>query len=903
MSAPTHITLSITPSGHLVCVEDPDGSTGLDPAIGKRLAAAFDRSEGHGLLFLATRTVGQLLPAAPAFFRELGLLFMVRLCAAPDLEERCKEVEVSPQPAQLETLLESVPPMTGGELIDLSALERLWLSLLATCREELAAHSGPASEWLHQQNPLFNVVGRVHFHLAERQGDEARPFAFLATYTARVGAGARPQHLPLGRALQEYSGAGDRPALLSLLQPVQRASRHSACLKALVDSGQVFHPLAWDPGQAHRFLSDLPHFESAGIVVKVPDWWKARKPPRPQVRVTVGSKAPGVGLGLDTLLDFRVDVALGGESLSPEELGELLASAGGLVKLRGQWVELDGRQLEEVLAHWKQAGKAYRQGISFLEAMRLLAGEAGTAGTAAEGDAGPSVRWEDRVAGPWLEEALSRLRAPARDGISLTRKELAADLRPYQTAGLAWLLHLNRLALGGCLADDMGLGKTVQVLALLALLARSRPAAPHLLVVPASLISNWESESRRFTPALSILIAHPSSASFRAAALDAAAAGEHDVVITSYGYLSRLEWARERQWDTVVLDEAQAIKNPGAIQTRTVKSLKSRVRLVLTGTPIENRLGDLWSLFDFVNPGLLGSAKAFTQRTRTLAAAGPGGYAPLRRLVRPYILRRMKTDPAVISDLPEKTELVAHCVLSRSQAALYQQTVEELEDRLAALEGMKRRGVVLAVLTRLKQICNHPSHWTGDGQFASADSGKFERLAELCEPLAARQEKVLVFTQYREMTAPLTAYLANLFGRVGLELHGQTPIAKRRSIVARFQEDETVPFLVLSLKAGGTGLNLTAATHVIHFDRWWNPAVEDQATDRAYRIGQHHPVMVHKFVCRGTVEERIDELIRSKRELSAEMLSAGGEAVLTELSDRELLQMVRLDIHSALGDT
>jgi SNF2 family DNA or RNA helicase len=351
-----------------------------------------------------------------------------------------------------------------------------------------------------------------------------------------------------------------------------------------------------------------------------------------------------------------------------------------------------------------------------------------------------------------------------------------------------------------------------------------------------------------------------------------------------------------------VLDEAQAIKNPSAKQTQTAKKLKARVRFALTGTPIENRLGDLWSIFDFINPGLLGSAKEFTNFAKRLADRPHNPYRPLRELVRPYILRRLKTDKTVIADLPDKTEVKAFCQLSRRQAALYQQAVEELTQQLDQVEGIQRKGLVLSFLMRFKQICNHPSQWLGDGAWRQEDSGKWARLRDIAEVIAAKQEKVLIFTQFREVTAPLATFLGSVFGRPGLVLHGQTEVKKRKELVRRFQEDEAVGFFVLSLKAGGAGLNLTAASHVVHFDRWWNPAVENQATDRAFRIGQTKNVLVHKFVCRGTVEEKIDELIESKRQLSKDLLEGGADLLLTEMKDDDLLKLVALDLNSALPE-
>src|ERR1700692_2722260 len=361
-------------------------------------------------------------------------------------------------------------------------------------------------------------------------------------------------------------------------------------------------------------------------------------------------------------------------------------------------------------------------------------------------------------------------------------------------------------------------------------------------------------------------------------------------------------WRASTSWRLVILDEAQAIKNPAAQQTKAVKALKADARIALTGTPIENRLGDLWSIFDFINPGLLGSSKQFSGFVKNLADRPQNPYGPLRDLVRPYILRRLKTDKSIIADLPDKTEVKTFCPLSRKQAALYQQAVAELAGHLAEVDGIKRRGIVLAFLMRLKQICNHPSQWLGDGAWNEEDSGKLGRLRDIAEVVAARQEKALVFTQFKETTAPLVAFLGSVFGKPGLVLHGETEVKKRKDLVRQFQEDEDVPFFVLSVKAGGTGLNLTSASHVIHFDRWWNPAVENQATDRAFRVGQTKNVLVHKFVCRGTVEEKIDHMIESKKQLAGDFLSGGADILLTEMKDEELLKLVSLDLGAAMKE-
>jgi len=452
----------------------------------------------------------------------------------------------------------------------------------------------------------------------------------------------------------------------------------------------------------------------------------------------------------------------------------------------------------------------------------------------------------------------------------------------------------------------MGLGKTIQVLALLLVQAKaSQDKRPSLLVAPASLLANWAAEINRFAPSLTTQILHPSAmtpAQIKQLTVDDLAST--DLAITSYGSLRRVPILAQASWRFVVLDEAQSIKNPNAKQTKAAKSLTAQARIALTGTPVENHLGDLWSIFDVINPGLLGTAKQFTSYTRSLAAREQNPYGPLRELVRPYILRRMKTDKTVITDLPDKTEITARCNLSRKQAALYGQTVAELAEALKESDGIQRRGTVLATLMRLKQICNHPSQWLNDGVWAEEDSGKWARLREIADVVASRQEKMLVFTQFREITGPLATFLGGIFGRPGLVLHGETAVRNRKSLVQTFQDDETVPFFILSLKAGGAGLTLTAAAHVVHFDRWWNPAVENQATDRAYRIGQKKNVLVHKFVCQGTVEEKIDTLIDSKKTLAEDLLagSGAGEIKMTEMRDDELMRLVALDLNTAMVD-
>ena len=888
------LTPRLRPTGHLVAEDHPEAAP-LGPGVEARLQHAFEAGVGPGLLHLGASETTTELPPPWAWLRRLGTTFLAAACRRSELADVWSSLDLD-LPEDPTRWVDEAPPFPGREYVVPATLSALWSALQAAFRAEGHRFDGSVHAWLAEHAPAWHAVGRVCLHLAENRRDPDLPFAFLATFTPRVGPGGRPQHVPLAHALR--TAHSDPTELDALLAPLRRGASGCPLLARLLHDGSVFRPQKWSAGQAAEFLRSVPGLEAAGLVVRVPHWWATGRTRRPRVQVTLGPRE-GDALGADALLRFRVEIALDGAPLTPQERARLLAATEGLAPLRGQWVEVDAATLTQVLDHWETAEAATRgTGLSLIEGMRLLAGMPAPGPLAPHTPEVPA--WSEVTAGPALAGLFDRLRAPALAEAALPG--LRATLRGYQQHGVAWLHTLTQLGLGACLADDMGLGKTLQVLALL-LHTRRPERPPSLVVVPTSLLPNWQAEAARFTPTLQLQVAHASAG--RAAAVpDVDATGRPwggaDLVLTTYGMLLRDTRLTAHPWDLVVYDEAQALKNPGTRRARAARRLRARATVMLTGTPIENRVGDLWALFDLLNPGLLGSASAFRDFVGRLG----DDYAPLRRLIGPYLLRRLKSDPRIAPELPEKTEVTVWCGLSPRQAVVYEQVVAQLAAALEApTRDIRRRGAVLRALTLLKQVCDHPHLVAEDvdtDRIHPDDSGKLTALARLATTLAERQDKVLVFTQYRRMMAPISDVLTRAFGRPGLTLHGGTPVAERARRVARFQAENGPPHFVLSLRAAGTGLNLTAANHVVHFDRWWNPAVENQATDRAHRIGQDRAVLVHRFVCRGTVEERIDALIAQKAALADEVVGGPAEGpALTELDDAALLQLVQLDLRAA----
>lgn len=820
--------------------------------------------------------LAQMQPGGdPAFqyLQQVASGFFRVLMRQSDIEVARDRVVLKDADDEITSLYESVPFAIGSEWVNNDWISTRFQELLGVFAEEIQAYTGTVELYFTEKSQHLRVPERVFFHLVENSKSETYPFAFMATY-ASTDENGHVKHYPLDYALTEYKN--DREKLLALLACLNRVSEVSDLIAGFIESGELFHPLRLTSDEAYTFLKQIEQIEACGILCRMPNWWK-RKAYQPKVSITMGQKKPSM-IGLDAIIDMQPQLVIDGVALSRDEIRQLLAETEGLHMLKGKWVEVDHEKLRALLHQLEE----FPKGATLFDVLR------GTIPGLAE----EKEKEIGLTNGQWLNGFLSSLRRPDTLSETPVPASFHAELRPYQQAGFTWLNMMDSLGFGACLADDMGLGKTVQVLCFLEKKRRENPDAKALLIVPASLIGNWEKEINRFVPEMSVCILHGKTAP---ALQEDAERSDAFLTITSYGMAVRLESLKNTKWTCIVLDEAQAIKNPGTKQAKAIKQLQSYSRIAMTGTPIENELGNLWSLYDFLDHGLLGNATEFKRFTSHLDS-NPSGYAKLKAMISPFLLRRLKTDRRIIRDLPDKQEMIDYVSMSKKQILLYRKVTADLEQSLQDADGMARRGLVLASIMKLKQICNHPDQYLGQNGFDEKESGKLAMLRELCETIRDKRERVLVFTQFKEITDSLAAFLEEVFGRKGLILHGGVQVKKRQALVDAFQGDAYVPFMILSVRAGGTGLNLTRANHVIHFDRWWNPAVENQATDRAFRIGQTKNVMVHKLVCTGTVEEKIDTMIESKKALAEDVIGGGGEKWITELSNRELMSLLRLEV-------
>ncbi len=713
-------------------------------------------------------------------------------------------------------------------------------------------------------------------------------------------------------ASQVFRGQGR--ALRRLGQSLESAEEH--LLRALARAARLYPPIerglrsarpdgiSLDAGEAWRFLTEAaPMLADSGMGVILPAELTRSGQRRLRLRMRVGAGrqgtagvvAGGSGFTLEEALAFRWEVALAGETISSQDLLALARFKAPLVRFRGQWVAVDPAELAE-------AQRLLATGGGTLAGYEALAAALGSERLSTHAELPVEIVAEGRLA--TLLARLGESREEAGTGAAATPPpDFHGHLRPYQERGLSWLAQMSALGLGACLADDMGLGKTIQLLALLLhRRGQDRGGSRHaLLVCPTSVVGNWEREAARFAPTLPV-VRHYGPGRARSAE-EIAAGPPGALVVTTYGLLRRdAALLAGVDWSVAALDEAQNIKNSASHTARAARALRAGFRVALTGTPVENRLAELWSISEYLNPRLLGPLETFRREVAApIERHGRDDVAErLRRLVGPFILRRLKSDPAIIQDLPPKQEMKVFCTLTREQASLYQAVVDEAMRKISAAEGVQRRGLVLALITALKQVCNHPAHYLGEAAPLAGRSGKLARLQEMLEEAVAAGDRALVFTQFREMGDRLVAALGRALDVEVAFLHGGVPRTARDAMVRRFQEEDGGPrIFVLSLRAGGTGLNLTAASHVFHFDRWWNPAVEDQATDRAYRIGQRKAVQVHKLLCAGTVEEKVDQILEGKRGLAARIVG-GGERWITELDDAALRELFSLAPDAAL---
>ncbi|MBD0393005.1 MAG: DEAD/DEAH box helicase, partial [Microcoleus sp. C1-bin4] len=781
--------------------------------------------------------------------------------------------------------LQALQQESGIVQVETAALENL-----AT---KLSAWTAPLQNQLSQQSQFrtcFQLIppspGKANWSLnyCLQAADEAE---FLVDATTiwnnsveRLAYAGRTIELPQETLL---SGLGLASKLYPLIEPSLQAQRPQSC--------------QLNPLQAYEFIKSVAwRFADSGLGVVLPpsltktDGWASRLGLSIQAETPKVTPAKG-GVGLQSLLNFKWELTIGGQRLSKAEFDRLIALNSPLVEINGEWVELRAPDVKAAQTFF--ASRKEQMTLSLEDALRLASGDTQMI------EKLPVVNFE---ATGQLQELLNTLSDNQAVSAIATPASFRGQLRPYQALGAGWLAFLERWGLGACLADDMGLGKTIELIAFLVhLQEQDSLEAPTLLVCPTSVLGNWEREVKKFGPTLKVLVHHGDKRA-KGKAFAAAIKGK-DLIITSYALVFRD--AKEFQgikWQGLVLDEAQNIKNSEAKQSQAVRQIEASFRIALTGTPVENRLQELWSILEFLNPGYLGP-RNFFQRRFAIPIEKYGdreSLQTLRSLVRPFILRRLKTDKEIIQDLPEKQEMTVFCGLAAQQAVLYQKIVEESIAELDSAEGIQRRGMILALLVKLKQLCNHPALVKAEAKpkelgIKSQESGKLQRLVEMLEEVIAEGDRALIFTQFAEWGKLLKPHLEQHLGREVLFLYGGIRQQQREEMIDRFQHDpQGPPIMILSLKAGGTGLNLTRATHVFHYDRWWNPAVENQATDRVFRIGQTRNVQVHKFVCTGTLEEKIHDMIESKKALAEQVVSAG-ENWLTELDTDQLRNLLILD--------
>lgn len=840
-------------------------------------------------------------------FATLSLFFHERISATRDINFLRENVVFTYKRELLNQELERASLASYLDELSSNWLDEQFAHLTQLFKNEIVNYPRAITDYYQEKGLSFAVSGQIFFHLAESKL-ESYPFAFMASYTELEN--GHVQHYALAHALEKYKH--DQAYILQLISSLSTLEKESSLIRKLMSTGELFQPIYFTDEEAYQFLQELELYERVGIRAKVPRWWtRVHQPAKVQLKVETGA-----AFSKDKLLAFRPEIEYNGITVSPDELEEFLHMSEGLHAFKETWIEVDHKRITELLAKANDLHEQTRGGLSLLDSLQL------------------ATKNQDFLdiscVLNYFKEALNKLTTCENYTVPST---LHAHLRAYQLQGYQWLRAMDKLNLGVILADDMGLGKTLQIIAYLDALrtqkessalatgdgndgneaplangaddalapaaapvtvddapvpaqkAAARSQQKVLIVMPSSLLANWEEELKKFAPYAPFVTYHGKTRTI----------GPF-ITLTSYGMLKREAALLQQQWDVVILDEAQAIKNTSSQQAKAVKVLHSRMKIALTGTPIENDLMDLFSIFDFILPGYLGTAYSFQKYARMLETK-THGYQQLQQATAPFIMRRVKTDKAIIHDLPKKMEHKEYIDLTPKQAALYRKTLAAFKKAIEDTTNQTdRRGMIFATLTHLKQITNHPSQYSGNDVYKPSESGKFIRLAQLVEEIYNARERVLIFTQYKEIIPHLSAFLCDTLGHSvqPLVLHGGVNPQERQNVVNAFNGDSYHPFMILSLRAGGVGLNLTGANHVIHFDRWWNPQIEKQASDRAYRIGQTKDVMVHYFICRQTLDMSIDALLEKKKELSTSAIAENKAPSLTTLSNKELYEFFAL---------
>ena len=784
----------------------------------------------------------------------------------PGLELIRENINLDYKLIDFDDLIDNIPYCAGNEYVSVDWIKKILENLLQIYKREVANYKGNIDLYFTEKNKTLIIPSRVFFHLVELSNGD-KPFAFMATYTAKQN--EKITHYPLRKALKEYANMENE--FRELTKSLYKISKKSKFIKKLIESGEIFSPIYLSIDEAYTFLKEINLYEKEGIICRIPNWWN-QKSKSTQIEINIDQRREDAFhfFGIGSLVKVSPTMMYQGLEITKRDIENLLIETEGLSLIKGKWIEIDKEKLTNLLEEYEELSK---DGTTFSELVNY---------TRLHSSNNKDIKIEFSYE-EWINSIVSK-NLSMNLNYDVVSTEFNGKLRPYQFDGYKWLLGMSQFGFGTCLADDMGLGKTIQVLAFL-LSYKKYSDKNVLLIVPATLICNWENEIKKFAPTIDYYVArHINSNSLKIK--------NTFLTITTYQVSQNLNSIYEIDWGIVILDEAQAIKNPDIKTTKKIKSIKRDNSIALTGTPIENNLINLWSIFDFINPGLLGTETDFRKKF-DIKSSDKQNIGPLSKIIKPFLLRRLKSDKKIINDLPEKNETIVYTELSKKQIVLYKRLVSELVNKKISSENQfDQKRILLTTILNLKQICNHPSQYLGDEEYNLSDSGKFLLLKEICTTIFEKREKVLIFTQFKEIIEPINKVLKDVFHKEGLVITGDTSLKNREKNIDEFQNGDS-PYMILSLKAAGVGLNLTAASNVIHFDRWWNPAVENQATDRAYRIGQKKCVNVYKFTSKNTIEEIIADLMNVKTELFNSTFDSIGINVLNKLSNEELIDAIK----------